>query len=147
MSSIAQAPSRRLAQRRDRRPPAGPSGPLAEQDRDADLIALCSEAENCEERIREIDRDRGSDTPGERNRKSLDAWIDARKKVADLPAVTLAGIRAKARVVKRALIREYFWSDGGGYCDPDEVEAADVRTDAEMALFLCHDLIRLGAAA
>lgn len=52
---------------------AGMAAPIlarsAEQDRDADLIALCSEAENCEERIREIDRDRGSDTPEKKQKE------------------------------------------------------------------------------
>jgi hypothetical protein len=112
---------------------------------DAELLALCAEAERCEERIREIDQ-LATETDEECGR-ACDAWESARQKVAAQPAMTLPGAQAKARVVKRALIREYFWADGGDYCCPDEIEAADVRNDAAVAWSLCDDLLRLGGAA
>src|SRR5271170_7795401 len=70
---------------------------------DAELIAACVEAVRCEARYRHIDQ---HGTTDEDCADALAAWDRAFAKVTDLPAVTAAGIRAKAYALKLAIVRE-----------------------------------------
>ena len=123
---------------------AAPASPLANPD--ANLIALCAEATRCEEHIRQIDQ--SGTAPEEECAAACTAWDKTYRQIADLPAMTLAGIQAKARILGLAVVREAVWSDGfDEYLEDPAAISHHLRADDRIARSLCHDILALGGAA
>jgi hypothetical protein len=110
---------------------------------DASLIALCAEAARCEERIRYLDQHGTCDGECE---PACTAWDKTYKQIAELPAVTLAGIQAKARTLDLAVVRESVWSDGfDEYLEDPAAITRYLRSDGRIARSLVADLLALEA--
>jgi hypothetical protein len=125
--------------------PASLTAPaLAIVNLDADLIAACAEATRCEDRIRHIDAPT-TDVPQAECTAACAGWDDAFARLVDMPATTLAGIRAKAGALRLAIVREFAWAHGGGFFA--DVDTADCGLDGQIAYALCNDILALGDAA
>jgi hypothetical protein len=110
---------------------------------DADLLALCAEAARCEARIRHVDKHGTSD---EECTQASNAWDETFTRLVDMPALTLAGVQAKASALQLATIRENMWSHS---CETITEATGFVRgaIDGRLAYSLCRDILALTGAA
>jgi hypothetical protein len=86
----------------------------APDDADAALIRLCAQASDCEDLLRKID---GHGTSEEKCNAATDDWDRVFRRIAETRATTTDGIRAKARALYLAMIREAAMEHGFDYFD------------------------------
>lgn len=97
---------------------------------DAELLAACADATRCEARRGRIN-DAGWISDDDTAVAGAE-WIDAFERVAELPATTEAGIRAKALALRQAVLE---------FIAPDGTLEDDGETNHRLALSLCDDIL------
>jgi hypothetical protein len=133
-----------------------PAWPLPEvaNDHDAELLRLCAETVRLRAVADAIGKEAASLPDGitqqskdheRRHGAADDEWFGAIRGVADTPARTLVGLRAKAAVML-SVIEELVSAGNGDTLD--DVAAGDIGEDEDrMALSLARDIIALEGVA
>lgn len=114
---------------------------------DAELIRLCAEASGCEDLLRKID---AHGTADEKCNAATDDWDRVFRQIAETRATTMDGMRAKARALYLAMIREAAMEHGFDYFDylddPEGVRE-HLFPDGLIAWSLAQDILAAGDAA
>jgi hypothetical protein len=114
---------------------------------DAELLRLCAQAIHCEDLLRKID---AHGTSEEKCNAATDDWDRVFTQIAETRAITMAGIRAKARALYLAMIREAAMEHGFDYFDylddPEGVRE-HLFPDGLIAWSLARDVLAVGDAA
>ncbi len=106
---------------------------------------MCADAERCEASVRSIDEHGTSESDCA---AATEAWDRTFKQVTETTALTLAGVRAKANVVRLAIIRENIWVHGcGTVAEAEAFRFDEFGIDTQMAQSLCRDILALTGAA
>jgi hypothetical protein len=118
-----------------------PAVASTQPDADAELIAACAEAVQCEARFRHIDE---HGTTEEDCADAGDAWDNAFLRVTGMHAMTAAGIRAKAYVLKLAIVRENAISSAGD----EPIDSLPISgVDVGLGMSLVRDILALGGVS
>jgi hypothetical protein len=117
---------------------------------DAELIQLCAEARGAEKHSSAIDMkdlDMKEAPSDEKSNAAVDNCYRAFKRVAEIRATTMAGIQAKAMVLRLATIRQTAWQRGNGCVDDPEAVERLLLPDGLIALSLVEDVLAGRAVA
>jgi hypothetical protein len=111
---------------------------------DAELLRLCAEASDWEDLLRQIDAHGTSD---EKCKAATDDWDGVFRQIAETRATTMAGMRAKAKVLYLAITREAANDGFYDYMENPEGVREHLYPDGLIAWSLAADVLAVGGAS